>query len=235
MKTRWVRWIGVCALLFSLIIGLSATTVSADPPPIILGSVASDGTQGNGDSMMNEPGSPSASADGNILVFESKAANLVPGDTNGATDIFVHNFLTGTTIRVSVASDGTQANGPSINASISANGQFVVFQSDATNLIPNDTNGQSDIFWHNLASGQTLRVSMTVSGLQTTGESSYPSISRDGRYVSYCSKTLKTIHGNTYFYDDIYLHDVQTLSTVLISVSSSGEGAGQVARAGIMV
>ena len=101
-------------------------------------SVASDGTEANGASF-----NPSISADGRFVTYFSDASNLVPGDTNDASDIFVFDRQTGTTTRVSVASDGTEANGGSrlheIPA-ISADGRFVTYSSDATNLVPGDTN-----------------------------------------------------------------------------------------------
>jgi Tol biopolymer transport system component len=103
--------------------------------------VASDGTQGNGYSWF-----PSISADGRYVAFESYASNLVPGDTNDSWDVFVHDRLTGQTTRVSVASDGTQGNGSSWWPSISAEGRYVAFMSDALNLVPGDTNGWADIF-----------------------------------------------------------------------------------------
>jgi hypothetical protein len=104
-------------------------------------SVASDGTQGNDDSRC-----PSISADGRYVAFESEASNLVPGDTNGRGDIFVHDRVTGQTTRVSVASDGTQGNDDSEFPSISADGRYVAFESEASNLVPGDTNDSWDVF-----------------------------------------------------------------------------------------
>jgi hypothetical protein len=104
-------------------------------------SVASDGTQGNDGS-----GGASISANGRYVAFVSGASNLVPGDTNGVDDVFVHDRLTGQTTRVSVASDGTQGNGDSWWPSISADGRYVAFESRASNLVPRDTNGAWDVF-----------------------------------------------------------------------------------------
>lgn len=97
--------------------------------------------EGNDDSY-----SPAISADGRFVAFYSYANYLVAGDTNGYRDIFLHNRLTGETIRASVASDGTQGNGVSRNPAISGNGHYVAFRSEANNLVPNDTNGTWDIF-----------------------------------------------------------------------------------------
>jgi hypothetical protein len=104
-------------------------------------SVASDGTQGNGHSW-----SPSISTDGRYVAFYSYASNLVPGDTNGRSDVFVHDRVTGQTTRVSVASDGSQGNGDSFVGSISADGRYVAFVSGASNLVPGDTNDKADVF-----------------------------------------------------------------------------------------
>src|SRR5947208_32407 len=104
-------------------------------------SVASDGTQGN--NMSGRRGAPTSSADGRLIAFDSLASNLVVGDTNGVGDVFVRDRQAGTTERVSVAADGTQADGPSpsggirggstFGPDISADGRFVVFDSSATN------------------------------------------------------------------------------------------------------
>jgi Tol biopolymer transport system component len=98
-------------------------------------SVASDGTQGNSHSAF-----PSISADGRYVAFSSLASNLVPGDTNGIGDVFVHDRVTGQTTRVSVASDGTDGNDHSwCPTSISADGRYVAFEYLASNLVPGDT------------------------------------------------------------------------------------------------
>jgi Tol biopolymer transport system component len=111
-------------------------------------SVSSGGKQGNKFSS-----GPAISADGRFVAFESYAANLVPGDTNGWYDVFVHDRQTGTTRRVSVSSAGVQSNGDSgwESVAISAHGRFVAFSSEATNLVPGDTNGVSDVFVRSLA------------------------------------------------------------------------------------
>src|SRR5207237_5052190 len=97
-------------------------------------SVASDGTQANGVS-----GIPAISADGRFVAFESDATNLVPGDTNDVFDVFVHDRQTGTTARVRVASDGTQANSASVRPATSADRRLVAAVGSATNLLPADT------------------------------------------------------------------------------------------------
>ncbi|MBN8480638.1 MAG: PD40 domain-containing protein [Xanthomonadales bacterium] len=128
------------------------------------------------------------SADGRHVVFESEAFNLAPGqDTNGALDVFVRDRTTGQTRRVSVASDGSQANGAGFSPVLSADGRFVAFVSEASNLVPFDINAVADVFVHDRATGQTQRVSVATSGIQGNGASVEPSVSADGRFVAFVS------------------------------------------------
>src|SRR5262249_52985374 len=99
------------------------------------------------------------STDGRYVCVLSSASNLVPGDTNGVADAFIFDTQSETFTRVSVASDGSQANGLTQGAVISTDGQSVIFHSYATNLVPGDTNGRSDVFKHEMASGVTTRMS----------------------------------------------------------------------------
>jgi len=116
-------------------------------------SVASDGTQGDGDSCSTYACHPSISADGRYVAFYSWASNLVSGDTNGYGDVFIHDRQNGGTERISVASDGAQGNSDSCLPyvclpSISADGRYVAFVSFADNLVSGDTNGAGDVFVH---------------------------------------------------------------------------------------
>ena len=95
----------------------------------------------------------SLSVDGRDVAFHSGATNLVPGDTNEEVDAFVHEQETGTTTRVSVATDGTQGNNISFYPSLSGDGRYVAFNSRATNLVPGDTNGYEDVFVHDRETG----------------------------------------------------------------------------------
>ncbi len=105
-------------------------------------------------------GTPSISADGRLVTFDSAASNLVAGDTNGLTDVFVHDRQSGTTERVSVATGGAQGDSSSWVCSISADGAYVAFASDATNFMAGDTNSSRDIFVHDRQSDTTERVSV---------------------------------------------------------------------------
>ncbi|MFB8791961.1 MAG: hypothetical protein U7123_24720 [Potamolinea sp.] len=125
-------------------------------------SVVSNGTQGNRDSY-----SPSISASGRYVAFYSYSSNLVVGDTNNVGDIFVYDTLTNTNRRVSIANNGTQGNENSFYPSISANGNFIAYESLASNLVVGDTNNSLDIFVYDILSNSTRRVSVASDG---TGE-----------------------------------------------------------------
>jgi Tol biopolymer transport system component len=180
-------------------------------------SVASNGTQGNSWSY-----EPSISADGRYVAFYSIATNLVPGDTNGADDVFVHDRQTGETSRVSIASDGTQGNSWSVGSSISADGRYVAFSSSASNLVPGDTNNRRDIFVHNRQTGQTSRISVASNGNQGNGDSFWPSLSANGRYVAFSSAASNLVPGDTNNWRDVFVHDIQTGETSRISITAEG-------------
>jgi cysteine-rich repeat protein len=182
-------------------------------------SVASDGIQAAADSF-----APALSADGSRVVFVSLAQNLVAGDTNGTFDVFVHDRATATTVRVSVATDGAQANGPSFAPRLSADGLMVVFHSQATNLVAGDTNGASDVFVHDIATGATERVSVGSMGEQGNFASTAGTLSSDGRYVAFNSDATNLVADDTNAVTDVFVHDRVTGATERVSVGSGGEG-----------
>ena len=182
-------------------------------------SASSSGERGNNDSLSN-----SISANGRFVAFRSFATNLVPGDTNNTSDIFVRDLLTNTTTRVSVDSAGNQGNYTSENfPSISADGRFVAFQSYATNIVPGDTNNQSDIFVRDLSTNTTTLVSVSSSGDRGNGRSALPSISADGRFVTFESDATNLVPGDTNNRQDSFVRDLLTNTTTRVSVSSSGD------------
>src|SRR4028118_367972 len=147
-------------------------------------SVDSAGNQGNRDSY-----NPSISADGRFVAFYSQASNIVPGDTNNSYDTFVRDTLTNTTTLVSLDSAGNQGNSDSYNASISADGRFVAFSSEASNIVPGDTNNYADIFVRDRLTNTTTRVSVDSAGNQGNFFSGSASISADGRFVAFSSNS----------------------------------------------
>jgi Tol biopolymer transport system component len=163
---------------------------------------------------------PSISADGRFVAFYSGASNIVPGDTNDSSDIFVRDRLTNTTTRVSVDSAGNQGNSYSYRPSISADGRFVVFESDASNLVPGDTNNSDDIFVRDTLTNTT--VSLDLAANQRNSFSYTPSISADGRFVAFTSKASNLVPGDTNDTDDIFVRDRLTNTTTRVSVDSAG-------------
>ncbi|MEQ8842558.1 MAG: hypothetical protein RIB98_16370 [Acidimicrobiales bacterium] len=124
---------------------------------------------------------PSVSADGRYVAFVSTGADLVAGDTNGSSDVFVRDRVASTTERVSVRSSGNQANGASSEPSISPSGEWVAYTSLATNLVSGDSNGVADVFLSARAGGDTTRASVpdtvTRPFQQSNGASSEPVVS----------------------------------------------------------
>jgi Tol biopolymer transport system component len=171
------------------------------------------------------------SGPGRFVAFESNASNLVQGDTNGVSDIFLRDRATGSTFRISlghiVSGRPTQANGPSHSArGVTPNGQFVAFESFASNLVHNDLNGTWDTFVRNRANKTTYRVSVSSQGVAGNGPSADPVISANGRFVAFESSASNLVgHDANGAVTDVFLRDRVTNTTSLLSVSS-GEVQG---------
>jgi Tol biopolymer transport system component len=152
--------------------------------------------------------SPAIDAQGCRATFVSRASNLVPGDVNGKLDVFLRDLCLSTTICVSVRPDGAPGNGDSVGpATISADGRHVAFASDASDLVPGDTNGQRDVFVRDLVSGVTTRISVSSSGAESDGYSDGPEISGDGRFVVFESYATNFDPADRNTWPDVYLHD----------------------------
>ncbi len=182
-------------------------------------SVSSGGVQGNDKSY-----DPSISSSGILVAFESDATNLVT-DTNGYRDIFVRDWGSAQTTRVSEATGGYPANGNSYDPAISGDGRYVAFASDATNLVTLDTNSASDIFVHDRQTGNTIRVSVGPGGVQSNGGSYHPSISGDGRYVAFDSTATNLVMIDSNSVSDIFVYDRNTGTTTRASVADGGTQA----------
>lgn len=180
-------------------------------------SVSFDEQQGNGGSSF-----AAVTGDGNQIAFASSATNLVGGDTNAKVDVFVRNRSAGWTSRVSVSSAGVQGNNTSSNPAMSADGRYVVFESDATNLVAGDTNGVRDIFIRDRQLGTTARVSVSTVGAQGNAASSKARISADGRFVVYESYATNLVTGDTNGRSDVFLRDRQLNQTTRVSLTANG-------------
>ena len=182
-------------------------------------SISSSGRQGNDDSLGGV-----VSADGRYVAFTSEASTLVDRDTNEARDVLVHDLVKAKTERVSVSDRERQANGGAIDISpaISAHGQFVAFDSAASNLVANDDNSAPDIFVRDRLTGTTRRASRGL-GEKANDASFNPSISADGRFVAYGSWATNLVVGDTNEVMDVFVFDRLRNKTTRVSVSSRGE------------
>ena len=185
-------------------------------------SVDSDEAQGNGRSLASASSS-TVSADGRFVAFNAFASNLVAGDTNFRLDVFVRDRVAGTTERISVDSDEVQGNFASYSASISADGRFVAFFSDAWNLFAGDTNNSRDVFVRDRFAGTTERVSISrSSGGLADSHSDHPEISPDGRFVAFYSEATNLVAGDTNARSDIFVRDRLASTTERVSLRSGG-------------
>lgn len=171
-------------------------------------SVSTANAEGDGESR-----TPVITADGSHVVFNSAATNLVAGDTNGRTDVFLRTVNPGDTERVNLSWAGQQANGEAISAinqtnAVTSNGRFVVFASQATNMVVGDTNGKQDVFVRDLDEGETTRMSVPATGAQSNGDSGFygAAISADWRWVFFASDATNMVSGDTNAKSDLFRH-----------------------------
>lgn len=198
-------------------------------------SVNSSGTNGGNDGSYD----PIFSNNGRYVAFTSFASDLVANDTNGASDVFVRDVVTGTTTLISVNSSGTGSGTGSLDIGlivsslqpvISGDGRYVAFESYANDLVTNDTNDKPDVFVRDVVTGTTTLVSVNSNGTGSgNGFSVNPMISSNGRYVAFTSTasdlvTNGTNNGKVKY--DAFVRDLQTGTTSLVSVNSSGNGSG---------
>lgn len=158
---------------------------------------------------------PSVSSDGSRVAFHSIARNLASGDDNGQADVFVRDRSAGRTILVSAASDGTPADGRSQRAEISADGQHVVFESSATDLVPGVSGGH--VYIHHLDTGETELVSQSTGGDPADLAASSPTVSADGRYVVFRTFATNLVDSPTGY---LYVRD--TVDGTTRTVPESG-------------
>jgi Tol biopolymer transport system component len=210
----WLAIVALCAAAPASAAAATTELVSVD----VFGGFA------NGSSFVQD-----ISADGRIVAFTSFASDLVPGDTNGATnpsaglDVFVRDRSTGTTERVNVSSTGGQANGASLSADLSADGRVVAFPSAAANLVTGDTNDRQDVFVHERRSGATERVNVSSAGAQANSDSFSAVVSRDGRFVAFDSVASNLVAGDTNGRSDVYVRDRRTGVTTSVSAGGNGD------------
>lgn len=209
-------------------ISIAGESVAAEKGVELISS-SSTGEVGNDRSQL---ATKSVSNDGRYVAFMSYATNLVPDDTNHQLDMFVKDRQTGVTTRVSTGANGEQANGESRWASISGNGQYVIFESRASNLVPNDTNGAVDVFRKNIATGAIQRVSVGAGGEEGNGDSGFiyssqgAAISDDGNLIMFASRASNLVAGDTNNGHDMFLKNMTDGSIRLLSLHETGTQVG---------
>ena len=181
-------------------------------------SVSSSGAQSNDQSWAE----PAISPDGRFVVFTNSASNLSPyEDTNDANDVFVRDRTLGSTEQVSVSSNEAPGNDGSSFGALSADGRYVAFWSNASNLVPADTNGSYDLFVRDRTLETTRRISVSSSERQSNDGGGSVSISADGRYVAYVSRASNLVRGDTNGRADVFVRDRALATTRRVSVSSN--------------
>ena len=165
-----------------------------------------DGMPANGDSK-----SPAISADGRYIVFTSTADNLVEGVHNQESNVFLRDTVNEETIMISKGLSGQPANGASYNPDISNDGNLIVFQSEASNLVSHDPNNAQDIFIFDVESNTMLLVSRTIDGKPANNQSVSPAISGDGTTVVYQSLASNVVSYDTNETWDIFAVSVPSL------------------------
>ena len=198
---------------------LSLTALASAAPQSInyAASVSSDGEFGNADCRTSQ-----VSDNGRYVVFTSGADNFVPGDTNAVWDIFRHDLHTGATELVSESMvRGQPGNFRSLRPDVSADGRFVVFESNASDLVPGDTNGEPDIFIRDMVLGVTERISETPAGVQSQFGNHNPKITPDGRFVTFDTRS-RLVFADAGAVSDIYRFDRLLNQLDLVSVAPDG-------------
>lgn len=185
------------------------------------------GALGNGHSR-----SPALSGDGRYVAFASRASNLVAGDSNAVWDVFVHDRVSASTVRVSVDTGGAEGNADSLLPSISAGGGCVTFTSWASNLVAGDGNLVLDVFVHELSTGLTECADVTAAGTPAFYGAQRSFLSADGRCVAFESGSNDLVTGDTNSMPDVFVLDRWSGVTTRVSVDSSGAEANDLCLAG---
>lgn len=202
-----------------LLLGAATAAFAATLGSTTLVSQSTGGSTGDSGST-----NPEASSDGRYVVFQSDAENLVAGDTNGVTDIFLRDTVTGETRRVNVSSAGAEADLASSSPTISADGAWIAYSSVATTLVASDSNVTFDVFLYDVENEVTTRI-VAPGGTQLNGASVLPSISQDGRYVAFQSDATNAVAGDSNSQPDIFRYDRTTGDIIRVNVDSSGTQA----------
>lgn len=182
-------------------------------------------SNGNPANQEDSNGRIAINSNGNFIAFDSIATNLVNNDTNGKRDIFLRDRTTNKTTRLSVGLNGAQANGISSHPAISATGRYIAFRSEANNLVAGDTNNFADIFVYDREEDTITRVNVSREGDQANSNAEMPSITSNGRFVSFQSTAKNMVSGDLNNTADIFVHDTNTGVTTIASIAGNGAQA----------
>ena len=186
---------------------------------------------GNGDSW-----GPIITPDGRFVVFSSRANNLLSLDGSNALpahipvslNVFMRDWTNGTTVLISVNKEGNAGgSGDSLPDGVSDDGRYVVFESLADDLADIDTNGVTDVFVRDLENGTTELVSVATNGASADAESTSATMTPDGRYVAFVSSATNLVSGDSNRIPDIFVRDMQTKTTTLVSAGATSASARQ--------
>ena len=179
----------------------------------------------------NATTAPSLSADGQVVVFDAADGGLAANDNNSAMDVFARNRITAATELISVRHESLPALTPNGASglgllTLSSNGRFVAFTSDATNIVANDTNGLRDVFVRDLFLGTNTLISAATNGMSANSHSTDVAISGDGRYVAFTSQANNIVQGDSNNFSDVFVCDLQTGIRSLVSVKTNNNASG---------
>jgi hypothetical protein len=227
-----IRRTALAGVMGVMAMGTSLVQSAGAAPSAVTERVSISTNLQEGNNISGRFAGPAINADGTVVAFDSIATNLVPEDTNLDADVFVHDRTTNTTERVSVRSNGAQANDVSTRPAVDATGNLVAFDSSASNLVRGDTNQLMDIFVHNRTAQRTQRISVSSDEVQGDGSSHSPSIG--GRFVSFVSTSSNLVPNDRNRAEDIFVRDLVAGTTERVSVSSEGvEGNSSTTAHGI--
>lgn len=215
MKSIIVTTAAACALATTA--GLASYAGAQVPGEVRRANVGASGVESE-----DGAGQAAVSADGRFVAFASDAADLVPGDTNGDSDVFVRDRTTDVLQRVSVTSSGAEIRGDSMCPSLSADGRYVAFLSKGTNLLPNGNLPRPAVYVHDRQTRTTTLVSVALDGRLPDRASECPSISADGQRVAFASYATDLVAGDDNRVRDVFVRDLARGVTLLASVAADG-------------
>ena len=223
MRTLLSRHWGLAACVLPFLLVLPETA-GASPALSAISAPFAPAPGGNGDS-----GSAIISPDGRYVLFASAANNLVASQpTNPVSglvppilNVFLRDRTNGTTTLVSVGTNGIGGgNGDSWPTGISTNGRYALFESLASNLVPNDTNNAADVFVRDILSGRTILVSAAAAGGVGNGPSRSSVMTPDGQHVAFVSAAANLIASDTNGIPDVFVRNIWTGNNILVSVGT---------------